>query len=304
MKKSRFAVKSLAFTALTSFVVSAAQAQSRTWVSGTGNDADPCSREAPCKTFAGAISKTATGGQINVLDPGGYGALTITKAITIEGNGIIAGNLSSGISGFTINITTNLPSDKVVIRNVEINGNNATGGFHGIRFLDGTELTIENVHIKNFTGSGISVSTAQSSTTNIKNVTTDNLAAAGVSVNPTGSGEALVLVVDSRLRASTEGVVAGSNSRVLVRDSVIGKVTTGLRTTGGNSIIHADDVAVTFCQTGIQASTGSSVNVTDSVIAQNALGLSPNGGEVNSFGGNSLMKNAANGSFTTSTLKQ
>lgn len=66
-----------------------AQAQaSRTWVSGVGDDANPCSRTAPCKTFAGAISKTAPGGEIDALDPGGFGAVTITKALTIDGGGV------------------------------------------------------------------------------------------------------------------------------------------------------------------------------------------------------------------------
>ena len=60
---------------------------SRTWVSGVGDDVNPCSRTAPCKTFAGAISKTAAGGEIDALDPAGYGAVTITKAITIDGGG-------------------------------------------------------------------------------------------------------------------------------------------------------------------------------------------------------------------------
>ena len=60
----------------------------RTWVSGVGDDANPCSRTAPCKTFAGAISKTAAGGEINVLDPGGFGAVTITKSITISSRGL------------------------------------------------------------------------------------------------------------------------------------------------------------------------------------------------------------------------
>src|SRR5579872_2074876 len=71
----------------------------RTWVSGVGDDANPCSRTAPCKTFAGAISKTATGGVINVLDPGGFGALTITKSITISSDSILAGVLVSGTNG-------------------------------------------------------------------------------------------------------------------------------------------------------------------------------------------------------------
>src|SRR5882724_2145023 len=81
------------------------QAQaSRTWVSGVGDDANPCSRTAPCKTFAGAISKTAAGGEINVLDPGGFGAVTITKAITIDGSGgSIAGILVAAGSGITVN---------------------------------------------------------------------------------------------------------------------------------------------------------------------------------------------------------
>ena len=60
---------------------------SRTWVSGVGDDANPCSRTAPCKTFAGAISKTSVGGEIDALDPGGFGAVTITKAITLDGGG-------------------------------------------------------------------------------------------------------------------------------------------------------------------------------------------------------------------------
>ena len=73
-----------------------AQAQAtRTWVSGVGDDANPCSRTAPCKTFAGAISKTAPCGEISVLDPGGFGAVTITKSITINGTGTPGGILSA-----------------------------------------------------------------------------------------------------------------------------------------------------------------------------------------------------------------
>ncbi len=84
--------------------VSSAQAQAtRTWVSGVGDDANPCSRTAPCKTFAGAISKTADGGEINVLDAGGFGAVTITKSITIDGGGSFASILASGTSGVIIN---------------------------------------------------------------------------------------------------------------------------------------------------------------------------------------------------------
>src|SRR5262245_11041461 len=71
----------------------------RTWVSGVGDDANPCSRTAPCKTFAGAISKTVSGGIINCIDPGGFGAVTITKSITIDCQGTFAGILASGTNG-------------------------------------------------------------------------------------------------------------------------------------------------------------------------------------------------------------
>src|SRR5476651_1582165 len=77
--------------------VAPAQAQAtRTWVSGVGDDANPCSRTAPCKTYAGAISKTATNGEINCIDPGGFGSLTITKAITISCEIGTAGVLVAG----------------------------------------------------------------------------------------------------------------------------------------------------------------------------------------------------------------
>jgi hypothetical protein len=75
----------------------------RTWVSGVGDDANPCSRTAPCKTFAGAISKTAAGGEINVLDPGGFGGVTITKSISIIAEGVEAGVLVSGTNAIVVN---------------------------------------------------------------------------------------------------------------------------------------------------------------------------------------------------------
>src|SRR5690242_7657055 len=80
---------------------------SRTWVSGVGDDANPCSRTAPCKTFAGAISKTAAGGEMNCLDPGGFGAVTITKAITLDGDGTLAGILAATVNGIIVNAGAN-----------------------------------------------------------------------------------------------------------------------------------------------------------------------------------------------------
>src|SRR5437016_5423372 len=126
----------------------------RTWVSGVGDDANPCSRTAPCKTFAGAISKTAAGGEIDALDPGGFGALTITKAITIDGSGTFASVLNSGTSGFVINAGVN---DIIALRGLSIQGasQSASPGITGIRFLAGKALSVENCIIQNETTFGI-----------------------------------------------------------------------------------------------------------------------------------------------------
>src|SRR5215217_9314545 len=110
----------------------------RTWVSGVGDDANPCSRTAPCKTFAGAISKTAAGGEINVIDPGGFGAVTITKSITIDGGGTLASVLSVGTNGIVVNGAGVI----VTLRNLSING--AGPGINGIRFVQGSALHVEN----------------------------------------------------------------------------------------------------------------------------------------------------------------
>jgi hypothetical protein len=126
----------------------------RTWVSGVGDDVNPCSRTAPCKTFAGAISKTATGGEIDVLDPGGFGAVTITKAITIASEGAGEGGIAaSGVNGIVVNAPT---GSQVHLRGLQIDGYGT--GLNGIRVIGG-DVHVENCVIRNFrggTGAGIS----------------------------------------------------------------------------------------------------------------------------------------------------
>src|SRR3954470_12338488 len=118
----------------------------RTWVSGVGDDANPCSRTAPCKTFAGAISKTATGGEINVLDPGGFGAVTITKAITISSEGFEAGVLVSGTNGIIVNVPN--AGDSVVLGGLDIEARGT--GLSGIKVLTGGNVKVEKCIIDRF----------------------------------------------------------------------------------------------------------------------------------------------------------
>jgi hypothetical protein len=138
----------------------------RTWVSGVGDDANPCSRTAPCKTFAGAISKTAAGGEINIIDPGGFGGVTITKSITIRGRGGTAGALVSGTNAIVINAAA---TDKVTIDGLDINGI-GTGAFTsltGIKVLSAARVNILNNEIYRFRAAVASVPTGAASSTRV-----------------------------------------------------------------------------------------------------------------------------------------
>ena len=155
MTLMRIALIGAAAAAAAGFAAPASAQATRTWVSGVGNDADPCSRTAPCKTFAGAQTKTAPGGEINCLDPGGFGGVTIVKSLTIrcdytEGGGLVAG---AGVNGITINATA---TDVVYLSGLDIFG--ATTATNGVRFLVGAALHIRNSTIHRFNaanGTGI-----------------------------------------------------------------------------------------------------------------------------------------------------
>ncbi|MET4801593.1 right-handed parallel beta-helix repeat-containing protein [Bradyrhizobium sp. LB11.1] len=150
----RFGLLVLTIGFLVPFLASApANAQAtRTWVSGVGDDANPCSRTAPCKTFAGAISKTAAAGEINVLDPGGFGAVTITKSITISSVGFEAGVLVSGTNGIVVSVAS---TDRVVLQGLDIEGLGT--GLDGVKVIGSGSTTIINCTIHRFTGNGINL---------------------------------------------------------------------------------------------------------------------------------------------------
>lgn len=154
--------------ALCVLVVSAlpAHAQAtRTWVSGVGDDANPCSRTAPCHTFAGAISKTAANGEINVLDPGSFGAVTITKSITISSQ-FEAGILASGTNGIMISLPAD--SDRVVLEGLDLEGFGT--GLNGVTVIGKGKVTIRRTNIHNFTLAGVNMAGAANARVYLENV--------------------------------------------------------------------------------------------------------------------------------------
>ncbi len=140
------------------------QAQAtRTWVSGVGDDVNPCSRTAPCKTFPGAISKTAAQGEINCLDQGSFGAVTITKSITISCTGVTAGILANGSPGITVNMPN--ATDVAIIQGLDIEG--IGGGTNGIRMAGNGTVTIRNTSIHHFANDGVLVNGVAGAKANI-----------------------------------------------------------------------------------------------------------------------------------------
>src|SRR5437762_609461 len=214
-------MKAVRLIAVVLFLISlatVANAQAtRTWVSGVGNDANPCSRTAPCKTFAGAISKTAKDGLINVLDPGGFGTVTITKSITIDGTPFLAGVLAAGTNGININITdaTDIQK-KVILRGLDIEG--VTSGLIGVNITAANKVIIENCKIFDFragTARGVHVNTTVANfALLIRNSTISNNGAQGVGVTGGAGGAASVVIESSQISENaSHGVEMVSNAR-------------------------------------------------------------------------------------------
>ena len=248
MNTFRLSFRLLAIAIFTLAFASMAQAQAtRTWVSGVGDDVNPCSRTAPCKTYAGAISKTADKGEISTLDPGGFGAVTITKNLTIDGtNGQGFGSiLASGTSGVIINDSLTATPNTVVVtlRNLSINGASTTAG-SGIRFIAGRSLIVEDCDIFGFVGTGsvgrgISVELTSSSPKNVfvKDTNITNCTV-GMRIGQTSSIVAALLDnvnIDATGNqvAGTTGVELAAGGFAVIRDSTISRFQNGVNNTGG-----------------------------------------------------------------------
>jgi hypothetical protein len=263
----------LCLFAVAAGITGSAHAQAtRTWVSGVGDDANPCSRTAPCKTFAGAISKTAAGGEISALDPGGFGAVTITKSITINGDGTLASILASGTNGVVINAGT---LDRIVLRNLSING--AGTGINGIRLLAAGRLVVENVTIAGFTTRGVDVATSAATNVLLHDVTFSSVHT-GVRVSTT-AGTAAVTLDGVSAHALINGLDVASGGFVAVRNSSFIRNSTGVLVSGAGATANVERSTIAFNTTGINASAaGAVVRLADNGIYNNGTGIAFAGG--------------------------
>jgi hypothetical protein len=268
----------------------------RTWVSGVGDDVNPCSRTAPCKTFAGAISKTAPGGQISVLDPGGFGTVTITKSMTIDGTGVVSSSLNAGVPAIVVNAGT---GDRVVLKNLQIDG--AGSGTDGVRIFQAKSVVIDGCIIENQQGAGgrgVVVQPASGVVVRliISNSQILNTAAQGVHANPAVGGTALVILNHVLISgAGTDGVGSNLISGMHLNDvTITGSTNNGLHVdgTGFTSVDRC-----TFARNGADGMLvgpgASTSQVSDTFSSQNGgAGFRITGGTLASYHNNRSFDNA------------
>ena len=234
------------------FTPDAARAQAtRTWVSGVGDDANPCSRTAPCKTFAGAISKTAAGGEISTLDPGGYGAVTITKSITLSGDGSLASVLAYGTNGINVN-DGGAGTIRVVIRGLSIHGDMAC-----VNVVSAASVLIDNVSMTQCSDGVRLVPAANSRVDVVVNRSTIGMGTDGI--DATGG---VVAVIDSVIAGNSgTGVLAKGTSTITVESSQINSNAVALQADGTATVRIANNgfynnKTAFACGTGTLSSAG------------------------------------------------
>lgn len=285
---------------------STASAQAtRTWVSGVGDDANPCSRTAPCKTFAGAISKTAAGGEIDCLDPGGMGAVTITKSITIDGGAALGRISSSGTNGVIINAAS---TDTVVLRNLEINGYGT--GLNGIRILNAGAVHVENCVISNCTQKGIDCQNTSGmklliNDTIVRN-NTNSVNGGALAVKPAAGIGCQVFLNRVQFDKNTFGLRVEDNVTVSAKDSSFssshahGIIATP---TSDPAFIDLDNCVVSKNVSSGLRSVGAAATIryADCLIDHNNKGLDAvNNGKLLTFGNNKVVGNTTAGAPTGS----
>jgi hypothetical protein len=261
----------------------------RTWISGVGDDANPCSRTAPCKTFAGAISKTAPGGEIDALDPGGFGTLTITKSITLDGGG---GQVASILASSSAGINVNTAGINVILRNLRFNGLLPPGspqGTIGVNILSASKVTIENCEIFGFgtaSGQGGIVIAPSAGPVNVAvEKTAVYNSFAGLLSKPTNGAVVNLTVVQSYIDNNIGGGVridgtgGGTTNAAIADTSMSLNGGNGMIAISGPSNVNVDlmrDVLSNNTSSGVQSNNSaggtSMVTVGDSILSYNTVG--------------------------------
>jgi len=273
--------------------------QTRTYVSGTGNDSNACIVSAPCKTFQAALALTVAGGEIFVLNSANYGAVAVNKAVSITSEGAVAGVLAT--SGVAIAISAGA-NDVINLRGLDIDGGNA--GATGIQFNSGQSLNIQKSTIRNFTNTGINFTPNGASTLSATDILVTGNGNNGVLVSSGAS--AVVNGVLNRVTASKNGVGIFANSasvNITMTDTVASNNNYGVGASA--SAVMVRNSTISSNAIGLAADQVATVRVGQSTITANGTGSNTaNGGQVISYGNNNISGNASNGTLTSTVALQ
>jgi hypothetical protein len=301
MIKTLLAAACLIVLALVIPASSSAQA-TRTWVSGVGDDANPCSRTAPCKTFAGAISKTAAKGEINCLDPGGFGGVTITKSIAIKCHYTEGGVLVSGTNAIVVNAAA---TDRVTLKGLDINGIGT--GLNGIRILQARSVRILDTEIFGFVRNGIDIEPNAGVTTRVvvdRTHVHDNTGNGVLATSP-GNGTARVTLRNNQIDDNGCGITASQHSADATFNFANGRC--GTNASGGTAVpvINAFDNGISDSERHSVMANGlnATVRIGGNTITGSLLTAlqAINSGSILTFNNNSVVGNPGGNGASTGT---
>jgi hypothetical protein len=269
----------------------------QSWVSGVGSDTNACTRTAPCLTFAGALSKTAAGGEIDCLDPGNFGAVTINKAITLDCSGAFGSVGVSGTNG--INVTAGA-GDKVILRGLSIGG-----GVNGIDFTSGAQLTVERCLIKGFSQDGILINLSAGAAVYVTNTYITNVSNGIVAQISSG---ALTIAVNQTtiVNPAANGFqAAGGTVDATITNSVIAKAGTNAVTgSAGSPVINVDSSTVSDSATAFFSAPGAVIRVSNNNIYNDITDFDiPKGGIIQSASNNRISEGGSTNPTGKITLK-
>ncbi len=293
--------------------IASAALPSRSWVSGNGNDGNDCSHGSPCLTFATALTKTAAHGEIDAMDNGGFGPVTINKSITIAGNGIgTASVMASASDGIVVAAG---PTDVVTLRGLQVTG--SATGTNGIHMTSGATLKIQDCVVEQFSGVGILDNSNQAHQIFVTNTSVTDNTGGGIIIAPTG-GPTLATVTGVRAESNALGIKIDSSGAsgpvgMTIEDSTVaGNVNAGINALSGGGGQSADLIIIRTTVAGngtdgvkasgaaATAKIGGSIVTHNFGVALHAL----SGAVVDSFGNNEIKSNqGGDGTFTATALK-
>jgi hypothetical protein len=244
----------------------------RVYVGLAGNDSNPCTLGAPCRTIAPALAAVDDGGQVWLLDSANYNLATvqITKSVTIEAlPGAIGSFLALG--GPAFNVATS--SVKLVLRNLVIRSFPGAGSTDGVHATAATSVIIDKCTLSDLPGKAVFIGGALS--LQVRDSEIRNAGSSGIELSAGGASATLTRVTLAGNYTALEVNPATGTVKYNIRDSLFTGNVFGIdmNGTGASSIVAviATSQIVDSTLDGVSNGTNGTVflTMTGNVVANN-----------------------------------